>query len=174
MIIFLNEENSKLRGKMFPIPDGVMKHLKNTLKSYEEKDGDKENKGYDHLKWMTEQEKISTEELKRTKNFFDNYKGTPESDDYKLYGGKAMSDWVNATLKQASKSVKDDKKAMKDAGMSNTERKAHNRDDRIKVGEPTTASKKAKELSTSLNENRHCVVLSEKQLQNYLDNRNKK
>jgi hypothetical protein len=168
MIIFLNEENSELRGKMFPIPDGVMKHLKKVLKTYEDKDGDKENKGYDHLKWLTEQEKVSTEELKRTKNFFDNYKGTTESDDYKLYGGKPMSDWVNAILKQAAKSVKDNKKANKDAGLSNTERKAHEKNGRLKVGEPTTASKKAKELSTALNENQRCVILSEKQFKHYL------
>ncbi len=171
MIIFLNEENSELRGKMFPIPDGVMKHLKKVLKSYEDKGGDKESKGYDHLKWMTEQEKVSTEELKRTKNFFDNYEGTPESDDYKLYGGKPMSDWVNATLKQATKSVKDDKKAMKDAGLGNTERKEHDRKESVKVGKPTTASKKAKELSTALNEERHCIVLSEKQFHRYLSNK---
>lgn len=171
MIVFLNEENSELRGKMFPIPDGIMKHLKNVLKSYEDNDGDKENKGYDHLKWLTEQEKVSTEELKRTKNFFDNYKGTARSNDYKLYGGKPMSDWVNAILKQAAKSVKDNKKAMKDTGMSNTERKTHEKNDRLKVGEPTTASKKAKELSTALNENKRCVILFEKQFQNYLNNK---
>ena len=168
MIVFLNEENSELRGKMFPIPDGVMKHLKKTLKSYEDKDGDKNNKGYDHLKWMTEQERVSTEELKRTKNFFDNYQGTAESDDYKLYGGKEMSDWVNAVLRQATKSVKDDKKASNDAGLDNTEKKAHDRDDGVRVGKSSTTNKKAKELSTSLNESRRCVVLSEKQFQDYL------
>ena len=85
MIVFLNEENSELRGKMFPIPDGVMKHLKKVLKDYEDKDGDKNNKGYDHLKWLTKQDRVSTEEMKRMKHFFDNYKGTKESDDYKLY-----------------------------------------------------------------------------------------
>ncbi len=169
MIVFLNEENSELRGKMFPIPEGVMKHLKKTLKSYEEKDGDKANKGYDHLKWLTEQERVSTEELKRIKNFFDNYKGTELSDDYKLYGGKEMSDWVNAILKQVTKSVKDNKKANKDAGLSNTERKTHEKNGRLKVGEPTTASKKAKELSTSLNENtKHKIIVLENQFRNYL------
>lgn len=174
MIVFLNEENSELRGKMFPIPEGVMKHLKKTLKSYEEKDGNKNNKGYDHLKWLTEQERVSTEELKRIKNFFDNYRGTELSDDYKLYGGKEMSDWVSATLKHASKTVKDNKKTLKDAGMDNTERKKHEKGARIRVGEPTTASKKSKELSMSLNEKtKHNIVLSENQFRNYLQIKNK-
>lgn len=169
MIVFLNEENSELRGKMFPLPDGVMKHLKKTLKKYEDKDGDKRNKGYDHLKWLTEQEKVSTEELKRIKNFFDNYKGTKESDDYQLYGGKEMSDWVSATLKQATKVSKENKKANKDAGLSNTERKEHTKGNRIRVGEPTSAAKNTEHLSTHLNECRFRVVLSETQFRNYLD-----
>ena len=109
MIVFLNEENSELKGKMFPLPEGVLKHLKNVLKKYENEDGNKNNKGYDHLKWITSQTKISTEEMKRIKNFFDNYKGTEESDDYKLYGGKQMFDWVSATLKQASRVSKENK-----------------------------------------------------------------
>ena len=171
MIVFLNEENSELKGKMFPIPDGVMKHLKKVLKTYEDGDNDKSNKGYDHLKWLTGQERVSTEELKRMKNFFDNYKGTPESDDYKLYGGKEMSDWVNATLKHASQVSKDNKKAKKDAGMDNPERKAHEKGARIHVGEPTTASKKQKELSNALNEEARRVIVSEKQFQNYLHNK---
>ena len=172
MIVFLNEENSELRGKMFPIPDGVMKHLKKVLKDYEDKDGDKNNKGYDHLKWLTEQDRVSTEEMKRMKHFFDNYKGTKESDDYKLYGGKEMSDWVNAILKQATKVSKENKKAKKDMGLSNTERKEHTKGSRLHVGEPTTASKNAEKLSTAINE-QHSVIISEMQFRNYL-NYNKK
>ena len=36
--------------------------------------------------------------MERIKNFFDNYNGTPQSDDYVLNGGKPMSDWVNRIL----------------------------------------------------------------------------
>ena len=167
MILFLTEENSELRGKMFPLPDGVMKHLKKVLKDYDENDGDKNNKGYDHLKWLTEQENVSTEELKRIKHFFDTYKGTKESDDYKLYGGKKMSDWVNAILKQATKVSKENKKTKKDMGLSNTERKEHTKGARLHVGEPTTASKNAEKLSTAINEQRS-VIISEIQFHNYL------
>ena len=174
MVIFINEENSELRGKMFPIPEGVKKHLKTILKNYEDNDGDKNNKGYDHLKWLTEQEKVSTEEMKRIKNFFDNYKGTDDSDDYKLYGGKPMSDWVSATLKQATKVSKENKKALKDAGLSNTEKKEHTKNAKIHVGEPTTG-KNSEKLSTSINEQRvkHSVIIKESQFERYLS-RNKK
>lgn len=172
MVIFINEENSELRGKMFPIPEGVMKHLKKTLKEYEDNDGDKNNKGYDHLKWLVEQNSISTEEMKRIKNFFDNYKGTDKSDDYKLYGGKSMSDWVSATLNQATKVSKENKKAKKDAGLSNPERKTHRKSGRVHVGKPDAPDAK---LSISLNETKkkHTVVLKESQYQNYLSNKQK-
>lgn len=154
MIVLINEENRKLKNRMFPIPKGVMKHLRKVLSEYEKKDGDKNNKGYDHLKWIVGQDRVSTEELKRTKNFFDNYNGTKESDDYKLYGGKEMSDWINAVLNQATKSIESDKKANKDAGLGNTERKTHDKKPRVHVGEPTTASKNCKTLSIALNENK--------------------
>lgn len=172
MVIFINEENSELRGKMFPIPEGVMKHLKKTLKEYEDNNGDKNNKGYDHLKWLTEQNSVSTEEMKRMKNFFDNYKGTDKSDDYKLYGGKSMYDWVSATLKHAAKVSKENKKAKKDAGMDNPERKTHQKGARIHVGKPSTPDMK---LSTSLNENNetHTVILKQTQFKNYLLNNQK-
>ena len=126
------------------------------------------------MKWLTEQEKVSTEEMKRMKHFFDNYKGTEESDDYKLYGGKQMSDWVNTTLKHATKVSKENKKAKKDAGIDNPERKAHEKGARVRVGEPSTADKKTKHLSTSINECRFSVVLSENQFRNYLLKNNKK
>lgn len=172
MVIFLNEENSELRGKMFPIPKGVMKHLKSVLEKYDNENGDKTNKGYDHLKWLVEQDRISTEELKRIKNFFDNYKGTDKSDDYKLNGGKPMSDWVNIILKHATQVSKDNKKAKKDAGLSNTDRKEHTKGERVHVGDIKANVKN--NLSISLNESRFSVIVTEEQFKKYLENNKQK
>ena len=69
-MIILNEENNTLKGKMFPIFDGLRKHLKKTLSDYEERNGDKNNNGYDRLVWICSQDSISMEEMKRIKNFF--------------------------------------------------------------------------------------------------------
>jgi hypothetical protein len=122
-MIILNEENNDLKGKMFPIFDGLRKHLKKTLSDYEERNGDKNNDGYDRLVWICSQDSISTEEMKRIKNFFDNFMGTEECDDFILNGGKEMKDWVNRMLKVATDTVKNEKEAKQLMGLDDKKKK---------------------------------------------------
>ena len=122
-MIILNEENNTLKGKMFPIFDGLRKHLKKTLSDYEERNGDKNNNGYDRLVWICSQDSISMEEMKRIKNFFDNFVGTEECDDFILNGGRTMKDWVNRMLKVATDTVKNEKEAKQFMGLDNKKKK---------------------------------------------------
>lgn len=154
-MIVLNEENRDLKNRLFLIPKGIKKHLRKSLSEYEKNDGDKNNKGYDHLKWLVSQEKVHTEELKRIKNFFDNYKGTDECDDYKLYGGKVMCDWVNATLEQAKNVSKIKKDANRDAGIDNSFKKEHERNGEL---ETTKVGKSKIQLSNSINESKTIII----------------
>lgn len=143
MVIILNEENSELKGKKFPLFPGVKKHLKSVLKQYEDKKGDKTNPGYDHLSWLCDQEVLTMEEMKRIKNFFDNYKGTDKGDDFILNGGAPMRDWVNRLLDNATQVIKDQKQALKDAGADNAFRKS-----RTNKTKPTVDSAGVEKIDT--------------------------
>lgn len=149
-MIILNEENKDLRGKLFPIPKGVKTHLKKTLSDYEEKDGNKNNNGYDRLVFLCDQDRVTMEELKRIKNFFDNYKGTEKSDDFILNGGRVMSDWVNRILKLATDAIKNQKEAEESVGLKDKKRKMI---PMPKVEKLKTDKVQTKNLSNSIGKN---------------------
>jgi len=122
-------ENNELKNRVFPIPDGVRKILQQTLDNY---NGDKTIDGYKRLNNLLSSDNITYQEMKRIKNFFDNYKGTDESAEYILNGGEPMKNWVNNTLYTATKSVHDFKQAKKDAGINNAFIKPHEKNRQTK------------------------------------------
>lgn len=123
--LLLTEENSELKNRCFPIPKEVRKILQSTLNNY---NGDKTVDGYKRLNNILSMDNISYHEMKRIKNFFDNYNGTDKSAEFILNGGQPMKNWVNATLNQATKAVYDFKQAKKDAGADNAFIKPHEKD----------------------------------------------
>lgn len=131
----LFEDNSELRNKRFPIPDGVRKHLSATLAEY---DGDKTIDGYKRLNNLLASKGVSYRDMKRIKNFFDTYRGTNKSADYILNGGDTMRCWVENTLGRARKSIEDFKRAKKEAGISNAYIRPHEKDRQRKKNKPTT------------------------------------
>ena len=118
-------ENSDLKNRTFPLPDGVRKILQNTLDNYK---GDKTIDGYKRLNNILNMQTISYHELKRIKNFFDHYNGSDKSAEFILNGGEPMKTWVNNTLYTATKAVHDFKQAKKDAGISNAFIRNHSKD----------------------------------------------
>lgn len=122
MLHLLFEDNSDLKNKVFPIPDGVRKILQATLNNY---NGDKTVEGYKRLNNLLSMENISYREMKRIKNFFDKYNGSDKSVEFILNGGDAMKTWVNDVLNIATKTVHDEKQVKKDAGLPNAFKKPH-------------------------------------------------
>jgi hypothetical protein len=109
--------NSKLVGKIFPVPDKVLKELSKNLKKFSDK---RESKGFNRAIFILERRACTYEQLKRIKNYFDyitddNY----DEIEYLLNGGDMMKEWVNYTLDQARKSVYGTKSARKNSGMEN-------------------------------------------------------
>ena len=125
MLHLLTETNNDLKNRVFPIPDGVRKILRQTLKNY---NGDKTVDGYKRLNNLLSMDNISYYEMKRIKNFFDNYKGTDKSTEFILNGGEPMKTWVNDTLGLATKAVHDFKQTKKDNGVNNAFIKPHEKD----------------------------------------------
>ena len=131
-------ENNELKNRRFPIPKNVRKLLQQTLDNYK---GDKTIDGYKRLNNVLSMDSIAYNEMKRIKNFFDNYGGTDKSAEYILNGGDAMKTWVNNTLYTATKAVKDYKQAKKDAGLSNAFIRHHSKDRQIKKKNKPTVAK---------------------------------
>ena len=107
--------NSKLVGKVFPVPEKVLIELGKNLKKFSDK---RESKGFNRAIFILERKACTYEQLKRIKNYFDSV--TDDNFDeveYLLNGGDVMKKWVNYTLDEARKSVHGTKSARKNAGM---------------------------------------------------------
>ena len=114
--------NSSLQGYSWDIPEELHSHLKRTMNAYK---GDKNVEGYKRLEDLINEPKVSYEQLKRIKNFFDGQSNVDYMNDKKastpfiLNGGNKMKSWVNDTLNRARKGVEAPKKAKHDIGMTN-------------------------------------------------------
>lgn len=171
MVQFIFEDgNSDLKGRYFPLGDGIRKYLTNLLNTYE---GDKGIPGYKRLCNILEMPNgIEYNELKRIKSFFDNFEGDKKSNEYVLNGGDMMAMWVNNTLNTATKAIEGFKQAKKEAGFKNAYRKEHTKDRQNKTTQPTISKFQTKNLSKNIanntaiqyvNETR-TVYLTERQL----------
>lgn len=153
MIHLINEDgNSDLKTRVFPLAKGIKKHLIQTLNNY---NGDKTIEGYKRLNNLISMKNgITYSEMKRLKNFFDNYQGTNKSMEYILNGGEPMKLWVNNTLYTATKAVRDFKQAKSDAGMSNAFRKPHEKDRQTKrKNKPTQVQFKTNDVNKGIKNN---------------------
>ena len=109
--------NSKLVGKLFPVPDKVLMELGKNLKKFSDK---RESKGFNRAIFILERKACTYEQLKRIKNYFDMINDDNFNEvEYLLNGGDVMKKWVNHTLDEARKSVFGTKSARKNAGMEN-------------------------------------------------------
>lgn len=176
MVYFLLEDgNSELKGRFFPLGNGIRKHLIATLKNYT---GDKSSEGYKRLNNILSMENgIAYEEMKRIKNFFDNFQGNVQSPEYILNGGDAMKLWVNNTLNTATTAIKGFKQAKKDAGFSNAFIKPHEKDRQNSPGKPTQAKVQTKNVGQKIANNASVryesvkpltIVITEQQLNRLL------
>jgi hypothetical protein len=158
--LLFEDGNSELKGRYFPLGKNIRKHLENTLSNY---DGDKTSMGYKRLNNVLSMEPgIAYNELKRIKNFFDNYQGTPKSDEYILNGGDFMKLWVDNTLNTATSAVEGFKQAKKDAGIQNAFRKPHKRNGKITVEKPTVAKVKTANVVKGVHDNNSVQYESKK------------
>lgn len=150
MLHLIFEGNKDLNNRTFPLPKGIRNHLYNTLHDYS---GDKTVDGYKRLNNVLNMNTISYQEMKRIKNFFDNYKGTPKSTEFILNGGEPMMNWVNNTLNTATTAIKDFKQAKKNSGISNAFIKPHEKQRQIRKDKPTQAKIQSKDVTKKIGDN---------------------
>ena len=83
------------------------------------KNADENTEGYNRNKELQSQKFITYKQLKRIKNFFDNFKGNHKEPSFILNGGVEIKNWVNDELRKMRDYIKNTKTNKKDTGMMN-------------------------------------------------------
>jgi len=112
-------------------PNKMRDHMKasyeRTVNSID--DLDKSIEGYKRNQELQNQEYIDYKQLKRIKNFFDNFKGSHKHPSFVLNGGVEMKNWVNNELRRMREFGKMTKKTKMDTGMQNAFLSPHEKKD---------------------------------------------
>lgn len=120
--------NSELRGKYWNCPDYVLNCIGNAVNTYESTTKDiQPTEGYKRAKGILENKKIEYGQMKRIKNWFDSFEGDYNDMEYKLNGGKTMSNWIQSTLNKEREAIKKPKEIKSKTGLSNQFIKQHNK-----------------------------------------------
>lgn len=83
------------------------------------KNANENTEGYNRNKELQSQKFITYKQLKRIKNFFDNFKGSHKHPSFILNGGVEIKNWVNDELRKMREYVKNTKTNKMNAGMMN-------------------------------------------------------
>ena len=83
------------------------------------KNADNNTEGYNRNKELQNQKFITYKQLKRIKNFFDNFKGNQTEPPFILNGGVEIKNWVNDELRKMRDYLKNTKTNKMNAGMTN-------------------------------------------------------
>jgi len=123
----LYEENSKLLGNRYDIPEEVLMHLKHALKKHGEH---KTAKGYKRANHIVNNPNQPFVNLVRIKNYFDTLDpNNINKIEFDLNGGKPMFIWVQDLIKRERERVEGGKVAATNAGLDNQFRKDSDGDD---------------------------------------------
>lgn len=109
--------NKDLYNNTVKFPDEMKQHMKT---SFAQARGANENvEGFKRNRELQGQDTLSYQQLKRIKNFFDNYKGKPNEHPFILNGGHKMKVWVDNQLSQMRNSISTTKQNKMNVGMEN-------------------------------------------------------
>lgn len=98
-------------------PDDKREHMR--ICFLKVKNADESVEGYKRNQELQNQSFIDYKQLKRIKNFFDNFKGDQKHPSFILNGGVIMKNWANNELRKMREYIKTTKKHKMDAGMQN-------------------------------------------------------
>jgi len=119
--------NKQLYDKEIELPRELRRHLETSISKL--KDIDKTDEGYKRNQELQTKKFISYKQLKRIKNFFDNFKGSQKENSFILNGGVPMKNWVNNELRKMRENPKMTKTNKMNAGMENQFIKPHEKKD---------------------------------------------
>ena len=109
--------NKSLYDKEIEFPSDKQEHMR---KCFKRAVGADENvEGFIRNKELQGQKFISYKQLKRIKNFFDNFKGNHNELSFILNGGVEIKNWVNDELRKMREFIKMNKTNKMNTGMQN-------------------------------------------------------
>lgn len=109
--------NRSLYDKEIEFPTDKREHMKKCF--YMVKNADVNTEGYNRNKELQNQKFISYKQLKRIKNFFDNFKGNEKEPSFILNGGIEIKNWVENELRRMRDYIKNTKTNKMNTGMMN-------------------------------------------------------
>lgn len=109
--------NKNLYDKEIEFPSHLQKHMRKCFAVV--KNADENTEGYNRNKELQNQNFITYKQLKRIKNFFDNFKGNQNEPSFILNGGVEIKNWVNNELRRMREYIKTTKTNKMNTGMMN-------------------------------------------------------
>ena len=89
--------NKELYGNKIPLPEDVVGYLDDCFNAAQGADNNTE--GFNRNQELRDSKEITYQQLKRMKNFFDNFDGHENDLPYILNGGHYVKNWVDNTLR---------------------------------------------------------------------------
>lgn len=118
--------NKDIYNHKIVFPDNMREHMR--VSHHKAKGADKHGEGYKRNQDLQSQKSITYKQLKRIKNFFDNFKGKQTDHDFILNGGVEMKNWVNNELRRMREGIHMTKHNKSETGMQNQHIKTHSKD----------------------------------------------
>jgi hypothetical protein len=116
------------------------------------KGADENTEGFNRNKELQTQKFIDYKQLKRIKNFFDNFKGKHTDPSFILNGGVEIKNWVNNELRKMREYGHLTKRNKMDTGMQNAFIKPHEKKDFTNVRKSQEHSKTVERYTESVTE----------------------
>jgi len=116
------------------------------------KNANNNTEGYNRNKELQNQKFITYKQLKRIKNFFDNFKGNQNEPSFVLNGGIEIKNWVNDELRKMRDYLKNTKTNKMNAGMMNQFIDSHEKKDFTNVRPSQEHSKTIDKYNSAVTE----------------------
>ena len=119
--------NKDLYDQIIEFPKDKQEHMKKCF--VKANCNDETTEGFKRNKELQNKNFITYKQLKRIKNFFDNFKGNQNEIPFILNGGVMMKNWVNDTLRKMRSGIDMTKRNKMETGMQNQYIKPHEKKD---------------------------------------------
>jgi len=143
--------NKSLYDKEIEFPSDKREHMKKCFHMV--KNADENTEGYNRNKELQNQKFITYKQLKRIKNFFDNFKGNHKDSSFILNGGVEIKNWVENELRRMRDYVKNTKTNKMDTGMMNQFLDPHQKKDFTNVRPSQKHQKTVDKYDVAVTEN---------------------
>ena len=118
--------NKTIYDHKVEFPENMREHMR--VSHHKAKGADKNGEGYKRNQELQGQKSITYKQLKRIKNFFDNFKGKDIDHEFILNGGLEMKNWVNNELRRMREGIYMTKNNKSETGMMNQHIQTHTKD----------------------------------------------